>query len=102
MPVRSGDSEGSTTFTDAWAAMPVGVDTKAPLADFYGEDVLEALSTGPDQIGRWALPQGEGELLGAIQGERPVATAVNEVSTGVDPKEAATTAAEAVRAAQDS
>jgi multiple sugar transport system substrate-binding protein len=102
VPVRSGDSDGSTAFTDAWAAMPVGVDTKAPLADLYGEDVLQALSTGPDQIGRWALPQGEGDLLGAIQGERPVATAVNEVSSGADPQEAATTAAEAVRAAQDS
>jgi len=102
VPVRAGESAGSTTYIDAWAAMPVGVDTKLPLSEVYGQDVIDALATGPDQLQRWALPQGQGDLLGAIQGERPVATAVNEVSTGTDPKEAAATAAEVVRAAQES
>ena len=63
---------------------PVGVDTQAPLSDFYSPEVLEALTAGPAQISRWAIPQGQGELLGATQGEQPVATAVNEVSTGTD------------------
>ncbi|MBA2698524.1 MAG: extracellular solute-binding protein [Nocardioidaceae bacterium] len=100
VPVRTGDSAGSTKNTDAWAKMKVGVDTKAPLSDFYGKDVLDALTTGPDQLARWAIPQGQGELLGAIQGSQPVAEAVNEVSDGTDPEEAASKAADAVRDAQ--
>ena len=101
VPVRPGDSAGSTNFTDAWAEMPVGVDSKAPLSKFYSADVLEALSAGADQLSRWAIPQGQGDLLGAIQGERPVAEAVNQVSNGSDPQEAATQAADAVRSAAD-
>ena len=102
VPVRGGDAEGSTNYTDAWAKMPVGVDSKAPLTDFYGPEVLEALSTGPEQLARWAIPQGQGDLLGAIQGERPVAEAVNQVSNGTDAAEAASQAADAVRSAAES
>ncbi len=102
VPVRSGTSDNPTQYTDAWATMNVGVDTKAPLSDFYGEDVTGALTTGVDQLARWALPQGQGDLLGAIAGEAPVAAAVNSVAGGTDPAEAATQAAEAIKAAQDS
>ncbi len=102
VPVRAGDSPGATNFSDAWAKMPVGVDTKAPLSDFYGPEVLDALTTGTDQLARWAIPQGQGDLLGAIQGEQPVAQAVNEVSSGTDAEEAAQQAADAIRAVQDS
>jgi multiple sugar transport system substrate-binding protein len=102
VPVRAGDSPGATNFSDAWATMPVGVDTKAPLSDFYGPEVLDALTTGTDQLARWAIPQGQGDLLGAIQGEQPVAQAVNEVSSGTDAEEAAKQAADAIRAVQDS
>ena len=102
VPVRAGDSPGATNFSDAWATMPVGVDTKAPLSDFYGPEVLDALTAGTDQLARWAIPQGQGDLLGAIQGEQPVAQAVNEVSSGTDAEEAAKQAADAIRAVQDS
>ena len=102
VPVRAGNADDPEKFAKAWAALPVGVDTKAPLSDFYGTDVLDALTTGPDQLARWAIPQGQGDLLGAIQGEQPVAKAVNQVTSGTDPKEAATQAADSVRAVQES
>ncbi|MBC2932950.1 ABC transporter substrate-binding protein [Nocardioides sp. zg-1228] len=102
IPVRSGDSAGATDYADAWAKMKVGVDTKAPLSDFYGPDVLEALTSGTDTLQRWAIPQGQGDLLGAIQGEQPVANAVNEAANGTSPDEAAKQAADAIRAVQDS
>ena len=79
-------------------AMDVGVDTKAPLSEFYGQDVIDALTTGTDTLARWAIPQGQGDLLGAIQGEQPVANAVNEVANGTDAEEAAEQAADAIRA----
>ena len=64
--------------------------------------MLDALATGPTELARWAIPQGQGDLLGAIQGEQPVATAVNEVTSGTDPEEAATQAADSVRSMQES
>ncbi len=102
VPVRTGPEEGSTEYSDTWASLPVGVDTKAPLSDFYAPEVLDALANGPQELSRWAIPQGQGDLLGALQGEHPVATAVNEVTTGEDPQEAAETAAETVRGIKDS
>ena len=101
VPVRLGTPDSPTEFSDAWQQMPVGVDTKAPLTDFYGEEVLTALTEGASQLSRWGFEQGEGDLIGALQGELPVATAVNEVTTGADPEEAAGTAAETVRGIQE-
>ena len=69
IPVRTGDKPGDTTYTDAWSKMKVGVDTKAPLSKFYSQDVIDALTSGADNLSRWAIPQGQGDLLGAIQGD---------------------------------
>jgi multiple sugar transport system substrate-binding protein len=102
VPVRAGDSPDATNFSDAWSAMEVGVDTKAPLSEFYGQDVIDALTLGTDSLSRWAIPQGQGDLLGAIQGEQPVANAVNEVANGGDPADAASQAADAIREAAES
>jgi multiple sugar transport system substrate-binding protein len=102
VPVRQGNSDNPSQFADAWASMEVGVDRKAPLSDFYGPEVLDALAGGIDELDRWGLPQGQGELLGALQGEQPVATAVNEVTTGEDAQAAAEKAAESVRSVAES
>lgn len=101
IPVRAGDSPDSTSYADAWAKMEVGVDKKAPLTEFYGEDVIEALTTGTETLQRWAIPQGQGDLLGRIQGEQPVANAVNEVANGTPAQDAVEQAAEAIRAVQE-
>jgi multiple sugar transport system substrate-binding protein len=102
VPVRLGTAEEPTSYSEKWAELPVGVDTKAPLSKFYSSDVLDALAAGPTELDRWALAQGQGDLLGNLQGELPVATAVNEVTTGTDPQEAADTAAENVRSVAES
>ena len=100
IPVRTGDKPGDTTYTDAWSQMKVGVDTKAPLSKFYSQDVIDALTSGADNLSRWAIPQGQGDLLGAIQGTQPVAGAVNEVSNGTSGADAAKKAADEIRSAQ--
>jgi multiple sugar transport system substrate-binding protein len=102
VPVRTGTPDNPTQFSDVWATLPAGVDTKAPLSDFYAPEVLEAVAAGPQDLARWGITQGQGELLGALQGELPVSTAVNEVSQGADAADAAATAAEAVQAIQES
>ena len=100
IPVRTGDKPGDTTYTDAWSQMKVGVDKKAPLTNFYSQDVIDALTSGADNLSRWAIPQGQGDLLGAIQGTQPVAAAVNEVANGTSAADAAKKAADSIRAAQ--
>jgi multiple sugar transport system substrate-binding protein len=99
IPVRAGTESGSTEYADAWAGMEVGVDTKAPLSEFYDQEVIDALTAGTEALSRWAIPQGQGDLLGAIQGEQPIANAVNEVANGTSADEAVSQAAEAVRSA---
>ena len=100
IPVRTGNKPGSTIYSDAWSKMKVGVDTKAPLSKYYSPAVINALTSGANNLSRWAIPQGQGDLLGAIQGEQPVANAVNEVSNGTSGAEAAAKAADAIKAAQ--
>jgi multiple sugar transport system substrate-binding protein len=101
VPVRLGPSSGSTEYSDAWTKMPVGVDKKAPLSQFYSQDVLDQLAKGPTEVSRWGLP-GQGRLVGALQGEQPIATAVNDVTNGTDPQEVADKLAEDVESIQDS
>jgi len=100
IPVRTGDKPGDTTYSDAWSKMKVGVDTKAPLSKFYSQDVIDALTSGADNLSRWAIPQGQGDLLGAIQGTQPVAGAVNEVANGTSGADAAKKAADEIGSAQ--
>ncbi|HYH32382.1 MAG TPA: extracellular solute-binding protein [Pseudonocardia sp.] len=101
-PARTGSSPGATDFVDTWKTLPVGVDTEGPLSQFYPQDVLEALSTGPEAFDRWGITQGQGDLIGASLGELPVAKAVAAVTSGgTDAQGAAQQAAEELRAIQD-
>jgi multiple sugar transport system substrate-binding protein len=103
IPTRQGTQDEPTKFIDAWSELPAGVDTKAPLSDFYDAEVLDALRTAPDTIQRWAITQGAGGLLGATLSELPVAGSVNKVTTGeIDGQTAAQEADEAVTSIQDS
>jgi multiple sugar transport system substrate-binding protein len=98
VPTRQGTAEEPTRFIDAWATLPAGVDTKAPLTDFYPTEVLDALRNAPDSISPWGIPQGQGALIGASLGELPVPQAIAAMTGGeVDPSGAAQQAAEALR-----
>jgi multiple sugar transport system substrate-binding protein len=102
VPVRLGTPENKTEYADKWGTLPAGVDTKAPLSDFYPKEVLDVLTNGTTELARWAIPQGQGDLLGAVQGEHPVANAVNEITTGTSAEEGAKKAAETVRSIAES
>jgi multiple sugar transport system substrate-binding protein len=102
-PARTGSSPGATDFVDTWETLPVGVDTEGPLQQFYPQDVLDALATGPEDFTRWGITQGQGDLIGASLGELPVPAAVAAVTSGgTDAQGAAQQAAQALRAIQDS
>jgi multiple sugar transport system substrate-binding protein len=102
-PARTGSTPGATDFVDTWETLPVGVDTEGPLQQFYGQDVLDALQTGPEDFTRWGITQGQGDLIGASLGELPVPAAVAAVTSGAtDAQGAAQQAAQALRTIQES
>jgi multiple sugar transport system substrate-binding protein len=88
-PVRLGDKSDPQKFAKAWAELESGVDRKAPLSQFYSKDSIASLGEGVQSFKRWGFAQGQGALVGALSGEQPVASAVNEVIGGKDPAEAA-------------
>ncbi|MER7416953.1 extracellular solute-binding protein [Micromonospora peucetia] len=81
-PVRKGTAQEPEKFLTAWNASQAGVDTRKPLAEVYGDEVLAALRGSPDTFRRWGLTQGQGQLVGAILGELPVPKALNDVVAG--------------------
>lgn len=102
-PARPGSTPGGTEFADQWETLPVGVDTEGQLSQFYGQEVLDALQTGPEDFSRWGITQGQGELIGASLGELPVAASVADVTGGgIDAQGAAQRAADALQTIQDS
>ena len=58
-PVRRGTSDNPTAFQDAWAALPVGVDRKAPLGDLYAQDMIDRIVGGLDVAQRWGVSEGQ-------------------------------------------
>jgi multiple sugar transport system substrate-binding protein len=88
VPVRTGDAEDPQRFAESWEKLESGVDTKAPLSDFYSADSIDSLKEGVQTFQRWGFAQGQGALVGALSGEQPIPAAVSEVIGGADPAEA--------------
>lgn len=102
-PVRAGTADNPTEYVDAWGQLEAGVDTKAPLTDFYAQDVLDGLQGSLDSFSRWGISQGQGDLLGAVVAENVIPKAVAALAQGeVDAQGAADQAAAAVEAIKDS
>jgi multiple sugar transport system substrate-binding protein len=97
VPVRLGTADAPTSFIDAWGTLDAGVDTKAPLSDFYSAEILSGIVNGTASMARWGIPQGQGALVGATLGELPVPKALNDmVASGLSPADAAAQAQAAV------
>lgn len=90
IPARRGTEDDPEQFINAWDGLESGVDRKAPLADFYDEETLEAMRTSADTMRRWGFEQGQGALIGATLGELPVPAAISELAAGsIDAEQAA-------------
>jgi multiple sugar transport system substrate-binding protein len=102
VPVRNGTADDPQKFVTAWGGLKAGVDTKAPLSDFYSPDVITSIVDGPKSFARWGFPQGQGALVGATLGELPVPKAISDMVNGGTPQEAADQAQSAVTEIADS
>ena len=94
-PLRTGTSASPTEFSDGWKNLEAGVDTKKKLSEIYDAATIAALLKVPSQIDRWAIPQGQGALLGPVNTQLPISKAVASMGSGAS-------AADAARSAQSS
>jgi multiple sugar transport system substrate-binding protein len=81
-PVRRGPEPGSTEFVERWSQLDVGVDRRAPLAEFYGEDVIADIVAGLERASRWGYSEGQGALVSALYGTRVMSQAVRAFTDG--------------------
>ena len=103
VPVRTGTEDNPTEYVDAWADLEMGVDTRATMADVYPPEVVDTLTSVADDMDRWALPQGQGELLGPLTAELPLARIVADLGSGsIDPTRAQQQMQDAVTEIADS
>ncbi|WP_170789221.1 ABC transporter substrate-binding protein [Ruegeria lacuscaerulensis] len=58
-PVRRGNADNPTAFSEAWAELPVGVDRKAPLGDLYEQSMIDEIVGGLDVAQRWGVAEGQ-------------------------------------------
>ncbi|MFQ5554118.1 MAG: ABC transporter substrate-binding protein [Acidimicrobiia bacterium] len=97
-PMRRGTASNPTEFIDGWKALETGVDRKAPLSDFYGDEVITQLIEGSANFDRWGFAQGQGRLVSAVYSSLPVPEALRDV---LDGRFDASQAAEEIQAATE-
>ena len=97
VPTRTGTADDATRFTDAWSTLEAGVDTKSVLSEIYPAEALTAVAEAPSSFDRWGLPQGYGELAGAVSGQLVMPKIISEMlNSGLSAEDAARQAAEQV------
>jgi multiple sugar transport system substrate-binding protein len=82
-PVRRGTSEGDTSFVEAWAALPVGVDRKAPLGDLYAQEMIDEIVGGLNVAQRWGVAEGQLALASKMINSQVINRLVREYIDGV-------------------
>jgi multiple sugar transport system substrate-binding protein len=81
-PARTGTKDNPEEYNEAWSKLEAGVDSKAPLADLYPAEVLEALTKSTDTMNRWGFTQGQGRIVGALAAEQPIPKALAAMLDG--------------------
>ncbi|AZM50020.1 bicyclomycin resistance protein [Streptomyces sp. WAC 06738] len=103
IPVRTGTPGQPERYLDAWRASDMGVDTRKSMEEVFSPELLDQLVAGVGDMKRWGIDQGEGALVGATNGELPVAKAVGAMTSGqTSPGEAAREAYDEVDALKTS
>ncbi|MGW6274517.1 ABC transporter substrate-binding protein [Streptomyces sp. NPDC055060] len=103
IPVRTGTPDKPGTFDRAWRSSVMGVDRRESMQKAYPPELLDRLVAGVGDMKRWGLAEGQGALVGATNGELPVAKAIGAMTSGqISPDEAAQEANDEVAALQKS
>jgi multiple sugar transport system substrate-binding protein len=81
-PMRRGTPENPTFYIEGWSTLETGVDRKAPLGDFYSQDVINAIAEGAANFARWGFAQGQGQLVGAVYQELTIPRYLADILNG--------------------
>jgi multiple sugar transport system substrate-binding protein len=82
-PVRRGDGENPSAFTEAWSMLDVGVDRRAPLGDLYAAEMIDEIVGGLDVAQRWGVADGQLALASQMINSQIVNRLVREYMDGV-------------------
>lgn len=101
VPVRTGTASQPDVYTKGWNTLESGVDTKAPLSDTLDADTIKAIEDAPKTLQRWAIPEGQGNLLGSINTSLVIPQVVGSLGAGsITAQQAADQAQQLVTKAQ--
>jgi ABC-type glycerol-3-phosphate transport system substrate-binding protein len=90
-PMLRGTPDNPSAYVEGWSKLPTGVDRKAPLGDFYSQDVINAIAQGATGFDRWGLAQGQGQLVGGVYQQLVVPVVLSDIINGsMTPEEGAT------------
>ncbi len=92
-PLRAGDASNPTKYSDGWKTLPTGVDTRKPLSSIYDAQTMAAIESVPNNIDTWAIPQGQGQLLGAVETQLTIPQVLGSLGAGTLTADAAAKAA---------
>lgn len=81
-PVRQGNADNPTAFTDGWAELDVGVDRRAPLSDLYAAEMIGEIVSGLDVAQRWGVADGQLSLASKIINSQVINGLVREFTDG--------------------
>ncbi|MCU4654896.1 ABC transporter substrate-binding protein [Roseibacterium sp. SDUM158016] len=82
-PVRRGDGENPSAFTEAWAQLDVGVDRRAPMGDLYAAEMIDEIVGGLDVAQRWGVAEGQLALASNMINSQVINRLVREYMDGV-------------------
>lgn len=71
-PMHRGTPDNPTLYIDGWSQLETGVDRRAPLSDYYSDEVIQTLIEGAAGFARWGFNEGQGALVGGVYTELPV------------------------------
>jgi multiple sugar transport system substrate-binding protein len=81
-PVRHGPTPSSNAYVQDWRKLKTGVDTKATLSSIYDAATMHQLESVAQSIDRWALPEGQGKLMGPIVAQGTISKVVAALGSG--------------------
>jgi multiple sugar transport system substrate-binding protein len=84
IPVRTGPTPGSTDYVDAWRKLQTGVTSKATLASIYPATTIDEITGITQDINRWALPEGQGKIMGPLIAQNVIPKVIANLGNGSD------------------
>lgn len=81
-PVRPGNADSPTVYTEGWSKLDVGVDRRAPLSALYSDETIKEIVGGLDVAQRWGVSEGKLSLASKIINSQVINSLVREFVDG--------------------